>query len=49
MYTGNSPTGSTTVTPPALRMEPLDIAVVVIYFIIVLGVGIWVGVETGSF
>lgn len=52
MYTGNSPSGSTTVAPPALeslRMEPLDIAVVVLYFIIVLGVGIWVGVESSSF
>lgn len=41
---GSSPAGLTTEGLPnlGLRMEPLDIAVVVIYFLIVLAVGIWV-------
>lgn len=43
---GSSPAGLTTEGLPnlSLRMEPLDIAVVVIYFLVVLAVGIWVSV-----
>lgn len=44
---GSSPPGVTTAEPPnlGLRMETLDIVVVVLYFLIVLAVGIWVGVH----
>lgn len=47
MHPGSSSPGVTTDGPPnlGLRMEPLDIAVVVIYFLIVLAVGIWVSVS----
>lgn len=47
---GSSPAGLTTEGLPnlALRMEPLDIAVVVIYFLVVLAVGIWVSVVSPS-
>ncbi|XP_075901593.1 sodium/glucose cotransporter 4 [Nelusetta ayraudi] len=43
LTTGSSPAGLTTEGLPnlSLRMEPLDIAVVVIYFLVVLAVGIW--------
>lgn len=49
MYTGSP--GFTTVVPPStsLRMEAADIAVVVIYFVIVIAVGIWVCPARSSF
>ncbi|XP_027132400.1 sodium/glucose cotransporter 4 isoform X2 [Larimichthys crocea] len=47
LITGSSSSGFTTVEPPStgLRLEAVDIAVVVVYFIFVMVVGIWSSVR----
>lgn len=50
LHAGSSSSGFTTVEPPStgLRLEAVDIAVVVVYFIFVMVVGIWVRPESVS-